>query len=208
MKVLRIENSQCKDYVLNVHYARRLPPIEVAFGLYMDNTLSGVCTFSTPASRFEMKPQPYELNRLVVDEGLPKNTLSKFVSSCLKQFPSNPAIIVSYADPNFGHNGYIYQATNWIYNGLTGARNLFFVDGVEYHERTVYDKYGTGSVSELRSKGYEVRVEKTKPKHRYFYLIGSKKFKKSIEIERMPYPKGDNKRYEQPNSINKQMILL
>ena len=208
MKVLRITNSQCKDFILNVHYARRMPPIEVAFGLYIENTLRGVCTFSTPASRFDLTPEPYELNRLVVSRGLPKNTLSKFLSRCLKQFPKQQAIIVSYADPNNGHNGYIYQATNWIYNGLTSARNRFFINDVELHERTVFDKFGTTSIKSLKEKGYKVKVEKTKPKHRYFYLIGSKSFKKNIHIERFEYPKGDNVNYNQPQSSNNQMILF
>lgn len=208
MKVLLIENSQCKEYILNIHYAKRLPPIEVAFGLYINNTLRGVCTFSTPASRFEMKPQPYELNRLVVDLGLPKNTLSKFVSKCLKSFPKKPSIIVSYADPNFGHQGYIYQATNWIYNGLTNQRNIFFIDGIEYHERTVFDKFGTVSKNKIEEKGHKVVLVKSKPKHRYFYLLGSKKFKKSIDIKHFPYPKGDNTRYEQKNTSSSQLIIF
>jgi len=185
-----------------------MPPIEVAFGLYLDNVLKGICTFSTPASRFDMKPQPYELNRLVVDEGLVKNTLSWFVSKCIKQFPFKPAILVSYADINFGHNGYIYQATNWIYNGLSSSRKSFFIDGKELHERWVFDKYGTTSVDELKKKGLNLTTKKNKPKHRYFYLIGNRKFKKSINIESFDYPKGDNKRYEQNERGSSQIIMF
>ncbi len=208
MKVLRIEGSQCKDFILNIHYAHRMPPIEVAFGLYMDNELKGVCTFSTPASRFEIKPQPFELNRLVVDEGLPKNTLSQFVSQCLNKFPHKPSIIVSYADSNNGHNGYIYQATNWIYNGLSAGRNSFIIDDKELHERWVFDKYGTTSVTKLKDLGVNVKVERMKPKHRYFYILGSKKFKKSVDINSFPYPKGDNTRYNQRERDSSQLIMF
>lgn len=210
MKVLPISSSQCKDYILNVHYAKRLPPIEVAFGLYIENVLKGCCTFSTPASRFSLNPQPFELNRLVISEGLPNNSLSKFVSSSLKQFPKKPAIIVSYADPNYGHNGYIYQATNWIYNGLSNGRTIFFVNGKELHERTIYDKYGTASVEKLRDMGLSVETKRSLPKHRYFYILGSKSFKKQIknEIESYPYPKGDNKRYSQQEPKSSQIILF
>jgi len=63
----------------------------------------------------------YELNRLCVDEGLEKNVLSYFVSNCLKIIKDD-LIIVSYADKQMNHNGYIYQATNWIYTGATKER--------------------------------------------------------------------------------------
>jgi len=207
MQVFPINPVDCKDYIVNVHYAHRMPPIEVAFGMYVDKVLRGVCTFSTPASRFAIRPEPYELNRLVIDEGMPKNTLSRFLSICLKKFPHNPAIIVSYADPNYGHQGYIYQATNWIYNGLSNGRKTFYINDVELHERTIYDKYGTTSVPALQEMGLDVRTEANLPKHRYFYLIGDKRFKKSVEIESFSYPKGDNKRYELKRS-NPQMILF
>ena len=55
------------------------------------------------------------------------------VSKCLKLLP-RPMIIVSYSDTRQGHNGYIYQATNWIYTGLPKKQVveniLLMVDGL------------------------------------------------------------------------------
>ena len=58
-----------------------------------------------------------ELNRLWVSDELPRNTESWFVSRALRALP--PRIIVSYADPKFGHYGYIYRALNFNYAGWT-----------------------------------------------------------------------------------------
>jgi hypothetical protein len=122
MKVQAITNFDCKDWLLHKHYAKRIPPIEFAFGLFIDNILSGVVTFGTPVSStlrnlWNNEYKLMELNRLVVNDGLPKNTLSYFVSSALKLLPK-PLVIVSYADTSKNHNGYIYQATTFIIQGL------------------------------------------------------------------------------------------
>ena len=58
-----------------------------------------------------------ELNRLWLDDALPKNSESWFVSRTLKMIPSR--IVVSYADPLWGHVGYIYRALNFHYAGWT-----------------------------------------------------------------------------------------
>lgn len=59
-----------------------------------------------------------ELNRLSLDDALPRNSQSWFVSRTLKMLP--PRIIVSYADPLYGHIGYIYRALKLPVRGLDG----------------------------------------------------------------------------------------
>lgn len=58
-----------------------------------------------------------ELNRLWVDDRLPRNTESWFVARSLRLLP--PRIIVSYADLAQGHSGYVYRALNFDYAGWT-----------------------------------------------------------------------------------------
>jgi hypothetical protein len=83
-----------------------------------------VVTYGTPASRhLQMSACPsdpslvIELNRLWLDDVLPTNSESWFVSRTLRMLP--PRIVVSYADPLFGHYGYIYRALNFRYAGWT-----------------------------------------------------------------------------------------
>lgn len=195
--VQAIRRRECKEWLLGKHYAKRIPPISYAFGLFTDDILQGICTFGIPASRFDVGIQPYELNRLVVNDGLEKNALSYFVSQCLRNFPEE-AIIVSYADTNQGHHGYIYQATNWLYTGSIDVREEFVIDGQRLHCKTVYNKYGTSGKVALGDLGVDFEMcRENLPKHRYFWC-STKKLRKAItdKYPLMPYPKGENTRYD------------
>ena len=158
-----------------------------------------------------------ELNRLVVDEGLEKNVLSFFVSQTLKQL-STPNVVVSYADTSLNHHGYIYQACNFIYTGLSAKRFDYKVKGLEHlHSASLMDKVGRGlakgKILKLREMYGDRLYTLDRPrKHRYFYFLGTRKQKKSMRdsltyaIE--PYPKGHNERYDTYDNINRQGILF
>lgn len=205
--VKSIDTFQCKEWLLYKHYAKRMPSIEYSFGLFHDNLLSGVCTFGCPPrvmndgeSIFNnYRVKTYELNRLVVNEGLEKNTLSYFVSQCLSMLPT-PSCVVSYADYSFGHNGYIYQATNWIYAGLNQIheRQIFW-KGKEIHPRTAC-AMGYTNISEWAKNDKEVVLGEYTKKHRYFKFLGTKRDIKNMTSDLtykiLPYPKGDNTRYD------------
>lgn len=111
------------------HYAGRRPPMSKAFGWMIDGELVAVCTFGKPASPTlcsgicgaEFSRNVYELNRLCRIEDL-KEQLSEFVGACLRKLRSEDWIIVSYSDTGMNHNGYIYQACNFIYTGQTKQR--------------------------------------------------------------------------------------
>lgn len=201
MEVVILKQKECKDWLLKKHYLKRMPTIRVAFGLVVNDRVEGVCTFSNAVARFDLSTQPYELSRLVLNDRVEQNTLSWFLSQCLKRFPE-PTIIVSYADENWGHHGYIYQATNWIYTGRSSCEKIYWVDGVETHRRTLYSRYGTSSIPKLVEKGHEIKSDIQVGKHRYFQITGNRKERKTLKkeilkkYEVLPYPKGDNSRYD------------
>ncbi len=75
--VKSIDNFECKDWLLNKHYAKRLCSISFAFGLFdEENILQGICTFGSPASRslcvgvcgLENANKVYELNRFIINK--------------------------------------------------------------------------------------------------------------------------------------------
>ena len=192
-EVRRIESKETYDFILTKHYAQRKPSISFAYGLYINDTLQGVATIGKPASNtlcegvcgVEYKQYVYELNRLITNDGLPPNTLSKFISTVLNDLKSEKIIIVSYADEGVGHHGYIYQATNWIYTGKTKGRTDKYVPNGKH------SRHYTEEWNHLR----KFRTEK----HRYLY-IPNKRFKKEcLKILKYPiveqYPKGDNSPY-------------
>ena len=124
LRVSAIDGRTANALVVKYHYLHRRTSVSFAFGLYRGPRLVGVVTFGTPPSRhLQMSACPtnpsavLELNRLWVADELPRNTESWFVSRALRELPSR--IIVSYADPRFGHYGYIYRALNFNYAGWT-----------------------------------------------------------------------------------------
>ena len=200
-KVVEVPKSTVYGLLKENHYLKRLPPISFSFGLYKDKTLKGVCTFGSPPSKDlctglcgkEYKDEVLELNRLFLTNNK-KNLASFFVSKCLKILPS-PKIIVSYADTSANHHGYIYQATNFIYTGLSAKRR---------------DTIGAGHSRGVKWDG-ENTIERPR-KHRYVYFLGSKKQKKDRKKDLLypvcNYPKGDNKNYIVGNVAPTQGLLL
>ena len=181
-----------------------------SFGLYKNNILVGVMTFGN-AVPLNMKKSlfgekymdlVYELNRLCTNDDLDKNANSFFISESFKLLPK-PIIIVSYADKSFGHNGYIYQATNFIYTGESHTQLDWKLKGKEHiHSRTLMDEFAftENRIEKLKEKYGDLLYQvKREPKYRYVYIVADKRLKKEImmnkQFEEKPYPKGDNKRY-------------
>ena len=124
-EVVEIPYSATKDWILNIHYAKRMPSISFAYGLYRHDEMVGMVSYGTPASPFlckgicgeEHKKNVIELNRLVLKDNLP-NEASFLVSRSLKLLP-RPKVVVSYADTAQDHAGIIYQGCNFIFTGTT-----------------------------------------------------------------------------------------
>jgi hypothetical protein len=191
-----VETVSFREYapwLLHAHYAHRIPAVEHSFGLFIDKVLSGVCTFGTGANINNNSIAGFkvlELNRLVVLDGLPRNSLSWFVSKCMWKLPQ-PSFLLSYADAAHGHVGYIYQATNWIYTGMSECKRVYVKDGKEFHRKSVYEM-GFGCKQSAKDNGFEYV---TGPgKHRYYFMVGSKseikKLKSIFPYRPNPYPKG------------------
>lgn len=198
VKVARIEYKDTKPFILGIHYARRMPQVQYAFGLFLDETLIGVVTYGQPASPWlckgvageEHRKSVIELNRLVILPGYGgKNYASVLVSRSLKMLPGG-LYVVSYADwGGWHHVGYIYQATNWLYTGCTKPRT---------------DKYSASGHARHYASGETMRQPRT-AKHRYIYITGDKRTRKRLRQElRYPvksYPKGESARYNVHNPV-------
>ena len=216
-----ISNKEAEPWLLVRHYAKRKCPISYAFGAFTNNELIGIVTFGTPASSTlrqgiagkEWMESVLELNRLCcVSE---KNTASTLVGRALRLLPK-PSIIVSYADTAQGHVGYVYQATNFIYTGLSAKRTDWRIKGKEHlHGATIADE-SRGQIDRakwMREKyGDDFYLEQRSRKHRYIYLCGNlkqrSKMKSDLRYFQEPYPKGDTKRYDASGEIQTQSILL
>jgi len=155
-----------------------------------------------------------ELSRLFLLNNK-KNEASFFISRCLKMLPS-PSCIVSFADSSVDHHGYAYQATNWIYTGLSAKRTEWVIKGMEHlHSKSIADKAkkGGGRWEELKKMYGDRLCKRERPrKHRYIYLIGNKKERRDmlekLKYRPIDYPKGDNGRYDTTPEDKPQMKLF
>lgn len=211
MIVDRINAKDAYWFLMHRHYAKRVPSITHAFGLFdsegfMGRKCLGVVTYGTPASATlrdgiagaEFAPVVLELNRLALLDNKP-NYASQLVAGSLRMLPE-PTLVVSYADTAQGHVGYVYQACNFIYTGLSAKRTDWKVDGLEHlHGQTIADmSRGRSDRAEfMRTKfGDAFRLEPRSRKHRYVYFVGSKRDKKAMRAALLypqePYPKAEH----------------
>ena len=198
-EIKQIDSKECYYFILNIHYAKRIPSISYAYGLFESNELVGIVCYGTPASSTlckgicgdDWQKNVLELNRLVLKNNKP-NEASRLVAASLKLLP-NPRIIVSFADTAQNHQGIVYQATNFIYTGLSAKFRDPKVKGLEHQHHATYghglsnqqiiDKYGVDNV---------YFVERSR-KHRYITFVGDKAQKKvmrnALKYQILSYPK-------------------
>ena len=195
------------DVVIKKHYLHRKCPCSHAFGLFERGTkytslfdndrLVGVIIYGTPSSAPLRKGicgadesfNVLELTRLWVEDGTPKNTESFFIGNTIKLVDKE--IIVSYAEIQQGHLGVVYQATNWIYTGLSAKRTNWTIDGIDKHCQTIADKY---TAKQIRDKyGDRFKLVDRPRKHRYVYFNANKRRKRELlnklKYKIQPYPK-------------------
>lgn len=215
--VFQIKSEEAEPWCKRKHYARRVPPISYAFGLYVNKVLEGVITYgslATPQVKNGMFDKEtieiIELNRLCLDTKL-KNAASIIIGHSLRLLPG-PLAVISYADGGQGHIGYIYQATNFLYTGaVTSHDSEYLVNGKKVHPRSLAAQGITAPKEWAKQNGVE--IVKPKPKHRYVYFVGTKQQKKEMKKSLQypviaKYPKGDTKRYDVGGNVPIQGVMF
>ena len=211
MQVVKITKKIADEWVGKKHYSRRPSIFWAGFALVIEGKIEGIVVYgqpSPPIQKYSFKDRDfrlYELARLVIQTNK-KNAASFLIGNSLKML-EKPCAIVSYADSNYHHCGYVYQATNWIYTGATKSHDhTYIVDGERLHPMTVRDRFGVTNLKQW-AKENNVQTEKPKDKHRYFYICADKRTKKKIlktlryEIIK-DYPKIEPNRYDDGDSID------
>jgi hypothetical protein len=221
MRIQPIPSAEAVPWILKKHYAQRMPPISWAYGIFNEAVMIGIVTYGTPVSSSlrdgvcgkDWSSKVLELNRLCCDNE--KNVASTLVGQSLRLLP-HPSIVVSYADMAQGHVGYVYQATNFIYTGLSAKRTDWKIKGREHlHGATIADESrGMENRAEyMRQKyGDDFYLEDRPRKHRYIYFVGNKRQKREmmacLKYPVLPYPKGESKRYDASAEITTQPLLF
>jgi hypothetical protein len=200
-RIEKIDYHVAMEIVVTNHYLHRTCPCKFAFGLINNETngIDGVVIYGVPPSSTllrgicgdEEKQNVYELNRLWVTDHAPKNSESYLIANTIKLLDRE--IVVSFADTSQGHIGYVYQATNFIYTGLSSKFKDPKVKGLEHQHHATYAKGLT--MSQLREKFGEENVywAERPRKHRYIFFNCGRKRKKELmdklQYKILPYPK-------------------
>jgi len=172
------------DFIKTWHYSKSARSLQQkhVFKLVDKTTdrLIGVAIYGNPMSRHHK--DILELRRLCLIDDTPRNTESWFISRTLKWLGANTdyTSVISFADPNHGHAGTIYKASNFEYTGLEDNGNPRVVQygDKQYHIRQYYQKKG-GDYSpdalklQAAVKSGEAEIIKQERKHRYMYYLRS-----------------------------------
>jgi hypothetical protein len=199
--VKQIDYRTAMDIVIKEHYLHRTAPCSKAFGLFnKDGEIKGVIVYGISCSSTllrgicgeEEKSNVYELTRLWIADDVPKNGESFLIGNTIKLLDKE--IIVSFSEIDRGHVGTVYQATNFMYCGLSAKFKDPKVKGLEHQHHATYahgmnmeqirNKYGNDNV---------YYVERPR-KHRYIYFNTKNQNRKKELISKLkynvlPYPK-------------------
>lgn len=194
-----VSYAEAMKLVVDRHYLRRKAPCSAAFGLFHGADIKGVICYGTPSSAplrrgiagDENASNVIELTRLWVCDSVPRNGESYLIGRTLKL--CGKEIVVSFAEIQQGHLGIVYQATNWIYTGLSAKRTNWTIEGVDKHCQTLADKYTS---AEIRAKyGDRFSLQDRPRKHRYIFINAKGRRRKqliaSLRYPIQPYPKHD-----------------
>lgn len=133
-----------------------------------------------------------ELTRVALRDHI--SPVSRIVSIAVKMLrKQSPKIrmLVSFADPEQGHHGGIYQAMGWIYAGQTVPSPVFVDgDGKAHHSRTVSSSGVVKHFGKLKKslKRSDLKRRYTIPKYRYLLPLDDQ-MKIKAEAMRKEYPK-------------------
>lgn len=177
-------DEETKAFIQTWHYSKSARSLQQqhVFKLVSKTSddLVGVAIYGKPMSRHQPK-DTIELRRLCLIDDTPRNTESWFIARTLKWLRANTdySSVVSFADPNHGHLGTIYKASNFLYSGLEANGNPRVVQygDKQYHMRQFYQKkagqYSEDAVrlQEAVARG-DAEVLKQERKHKFTYNLG------------------------------------
>lgn len=201
-----LDKTIAKQLIIANHYSKKWSSCRYALGLYLNDTIAGIAIYGYPVGRQVVgsiaagitKDEVLELTRLWVDDAFGKNTESYFIGRTFDWLRKNDPkikILISYSDPLANHVGYIYQATNWLYQGnnmMLIKGYLHQINGELLHPRTCVAKYGTIDKKYLTEIDPAYKRLPLKKKHRYLYIL-DKKLRKIVKLKHpvLAYPKNN-----------------
>ena len=190
MELRMIEHGVAKSFIETWHYSRRMPKGKnILFGWFTpEGSLYAVADYGIGVNPYQAKfLMPHtggvkldntsllELKRLCrIEPKITEAPLTKFLSLCQAELRKlGYMAIVSFSDPEHGHNGGIYKAANFKWLGQTNPEwHLIDESGEKRHRRFAfrYARRNGISIGDARLVLGVKRV-KTQPKDRWLILL-------------------------------------
>jgi len=153
-----LDLRRAKTTIAEKHYTRSVPSGETLTFQYQN----AIVMFSIPANKniasflgFECV---WELTRLWAPDGHERNLLTKAISAACKEFRQrrpNVDALISYADPNAGHEGFVYRAASWMYFGQSEENRLYkSADGTIVSRRAFHSGSKSMTKKQIIDAGY------------------------------------------------------
>ena len=212
--IRQIDKNIAKKLIITNHYTHKWTLCNVALGVFKcgeensfiegvtNDKLIGVCVYGIPVGGNVMRGNGispllkngsvFELTRLWLEDGHGKNIESWTIAQTFEWLKKNRPqlkLLISYADPDAGHLGKIYQATNWLYQFIENTSDtadfyVSFQPPPNYnwiHSRTISSRYGGRNKEIMSTKLPKPYWMKTlRRKFRYIYFLCDKREKLKI----------------------------
>jgi hypothetical protein len=178
--------GQVVPFIEKHHYSKNMNGViaDYCFAAEKDGKMIGAMCLGRLAMAGQWKKygkkqeDVIELRRLVCLDDTARNTESYFIGKVLRWLKKNTKIkvVVSYADPEYGHSGVVYKASNFKLVGQSSAGRVIMFNGKKYHDKTIRTKYKgklkpfAAEVKKALEDGRAV-YKKTKGKNIYTYNL-------------------------------------
>ena len=145
------KREEVRDFIEKWHYSKNINGIisDYCFKLMDGENLIGGIIYGRMAMANQWKKyatkeeEVIELRRLVLVDDTKRNAESYFIGRTLRWLKINTDIrvVVSYADPEYGHSGVVYRASNFKLIGQSSKGKVIIRKGKKYHDKTIRTKY-------------------------------------------------------------------
>lgn len=202
-EIKEIDRNLANKTIIKNHYSHKVyNATYIHLGVFFEEKMLGVLQYGyamNPASQKSVvadteMDEYLELNRMWLDDSLPKNSESKAISYSIKyikrKYNNKIKWIQSFADERCGKNGIVYQACSFDYYGEHKS-DFWELDGIVYHNIQMTVSEGTKRYTEEVRK---LQENKDKAKRmnlrqfRYIFFI-DQRYKNKCLLERQEYPK-------------------
>lgn len=216
MRVDWCTHDAAKFAVERWHYSQCMPVGKtVRIGAWEDGQFIGVVLFGRGANRDLLAPygldqtEGAELTRVALrTHQTPVTRIVAIALRFLRQACPGLRLVVSFADPEQGHVGGIYQGGGWIYTGMSTPADEYIVNGERMHGRSLRAlraadpraKKGMNTIAWARlALDPNIRKIYGSSKHRYLMPLDDS-VRRLVARVAKPYPKAiDRTRQKHPS---------